>query len=122
RRLPALLPCMAVIALMPSPLLLAQDTGGLNVSLPGREGAGLAYDSARNVAVLFGGSGAGGTSADTREWTGMQWTQRASTGPSARYYYAIVYDSARHVTVLFGGSNTSVGDTWEWDGIQWSLR
>jgi hypothetical protein len=40
----------------------------------------------------------------------------------------MVYDSARNVTVLFGGKDWAdtgfvyYGDTWEWDGTNWTQR
>jgi len=38
----------------------------------------------------------------------------------------MAYDSARRVTVLFGGHFDSApyvsGETWEWDGLNWTLR
>ncbi len=52
------------------------------------------------------------------------WTQVSSTGPSARSEHAMVYDSLRGRVVLFGGSDGAgalLGDTWEWDGFQWTL-
>src|ERR1044071_5765967 len=44
--------------------------------------------------------------------------------PSPRNNHAMVYDAGRGVTVLFGGYSNGVyyGDTWEWDGIVWTLR
>jgi len=78
----------------------------------------IAYDSARNVTVLFGGTEIG----DTWEWDGMQWTLRAHQ-PGSRWQHALAYDSARQRTVLFGGSSyRSGGDTWERDAHEWSLR
>ena len=43
--------------------------------------------------------------------------------PSARRYSAMVYDHARQKVLLFGGATgpTNLNDTWEWDGINWSL-
>ena len=50
--------------------------------------------------------------------------------PGARTGHAMAYDSARGVTVLFGGefydsqsmSYELLGDTWEWDGVIWTVR
>src|SRR5262249_12266836 len=82
----------------------------------------LAYDSARGVTVLFGGTGYADYLADTWEWDGTTWTQRIS-GPSARTLHAMAYDSARRVTVLFGGTGAGyLADTWEWDGVNWMQR
>lgn len=83
----------------------------------------MAYDSARGVAVLFGGSTDNNPftlNGETWEWNGSTWTLRAATGPSPRANHAMAYDSLRGVTVLFGGSPQN--DTWEWDGQQWTLR
>src|SRR5262245_19511074 len=56
-----------------------------------------------------------------------QWVQQAVPGPSPRTEFGFAYDSGRGVSVLFGGSSnltfTAVNrETWEWDGVQWSLR
>jgi hypothetical protein len=79
----------------------------------------MAYDSARSVTVLFGGSVAGVPSAETWEWNGANWTLRTpAVAPSERYVHAMAYDSGRGFTVLFGGS-TNAGnndETWEWAG------
>ena len=103
--------------------------------VPPRERHAMAYDGARSVVVLFGGMGLGvGHVAhccprdDTWEWDGESWTQRAASGPSARYAHAMAYDSVRQVTVLFGGygrqdgEGQCFGDTWEWDSITWTQR
>lgn len=88
----------------------------------------MAYDSARGVTVLFGGCPSGSAClGDTWEYNGINWTQRTpATAPSARSTHAMAYDTARGVTVLFGGydssSYASLGDTWEWDGTNWTQR
>ncbi len=89
-----------------------------------RESHAMAYDSARNVCVLFGGNSDGGLQGDTWEWDGTTWMQRSpGAPPSARYLPAMAYDSARGVTVLFGGYRGGfMGDTWEWDGTNWTQR
>ena len=51
-----------------------------------RTHAGMAYDEARGVTVLFGGFGAGDSLRDdTWEWDGTRWTRLAATGPDARW-------------------------------------
>ncbi len=95
----------------------------------------MAYDSARQRTVLFGGRGLMppfmlflGDRDETWEWDGAVWTQRAVVGPSARGEHAMAYDSARGVVVLFGGSTWTLptttfhGDTWEFDGTAWLQR
>ena len=90
-----------------------------------RSGASLAYDSVRGKAVLFGGyrSGVGGGStAETWEWDGDNWTQRfPSASPPKRSGAAMAFDRSRGVAVLFGGGDQLPGaDTWEWDGVNWT--
>jgi len=100
------------------------------VSAPGyRANHGLAFDSLRNVTVMFGGfDGNPFPNGQTWEWDGTTWTQRSpATSPAARVDFAMDYDADRHVTVLFGGWNgqnppTLYGDTWEWDGSNWTQR
>jgi hypothetical protein len=99
---------------------------------PGRVYHALAYDSTRGVTVLFGGlSGVtGGVTADTWEWDGANWAVRTpTTSPPARFEHALVFDSARGETVLFGGnpvgimgSGSPLGDTWVWNGTNWTQR
>ena len=89
-----------------------------------REYAGVAYDSARDRLILFGGVvGAFGYRSDTWEWDRTSWTERILPGPSPRSHHGMVYDEARQRTVLFGGYHqppfVTYGDTWEWDGQSW---
>ena len=84
----------------------------------------MAYDSQRGVSVLYGGGFT--AQADTWEYNGVTWTERATTGPSPRGAFSMSYDSQRGVMVLFGGiSNLNgdlLGETWEWDGVIWAQR
>ena len=87
-----------------------------------RTGHAMVYDAARQRTVLFGGYGL----ADTWEWDGKNWTQgKPLSSPPARWQHAMAYDSARRRTVLFGGrgrgGSPELGDTWEWDGKNWTL-
>lgn len=84
----------------------------------------MAYDSARQRTVLFGGKGVGQDN-DTWEWDGTNWTQKFPTNsPIARDGHRMAYDVARSKTILFGGfsdvNDTTIGDTWEWDGTNWT--
>lgn len=85
-----------------------------------RAGAALAYDAARQVCVLFGGTQV----ADTWEYNGVAWTQRTGPMPPARTTPGLVYDHQRRRTVLFGGRGVPfwLQDVWEWDGTAWALR
>lgn len=75
----------------------------------------MAFDSARGVAVLFGGSSRIGYLGETWEWNGVDWTLRPVTDPSPRDNHAMAYDSARGRVILYGGyaGGTSYSDTWE---------
>jgi hypothetical protein len=81
----------------------------------------MAYDLARQRAVMFGGDQAGNLQ-DTWEWDGTNWELRKpSSVPSVRSQCGMAYDSVRGRVVLFGGVGGSPyrQDTWEWDGTNW---
>ncbi|MBI2945238.1 MAG: hypothetical protein HYY25_13675 [Candidatus Wallbacteria bacterium] len=95
-----------------------------------RYGHALAFDPDRGVVVLFGGTGTGGPFNDTWEWDGTKWSlQQANTAspgtdqPSRRYAHALAFDGVRRRVILFGGYDSSgrLNDTWEWNGVSWSL-
>lgn len=95
----------------------------------GRNTHAMAYDSARGVTTLFGGTSSSNLStASMWEWNGITWTEHAVEGPSPRTGCGLAYDAARGVTVLFGGSTTGSPDgpmsdeTWEWNGSAWTRR
>ncbi len=101
----------------------------LNVDLPPRAGALLAYDSARQVPVLAGGySDAAATTYPDETWEldDIDWSQRAPrVSPAARYDYQMAYQVNRKRVVLFSGVGLSrpvSNDTWEWDGLSWTRR
>jgi hypothetical protein len=88
-----------------------------------RHAHALAYDSARGVTVLFGGSGSSELLGDTWEYRDGSWVETTpSTSPPARFAHALAYDSVRGVTVLFGGERggEQLADTWEYDGSGWT--
>jgi len=90
----------------------------------------MAYDSLREVTVLFGGlAGYYYYKADTWEWNGTNWTDVSPAGvegtdyPKARTGHSMAYDAERGVVVLFGGYDSSDQrrcDTWTWNGTNWS--
>jgi hypothetical protein len=87
----------------------------------------MAYDSARGVSVLFGGSSDSGPGNlnDTWEWNGFSWTQASpATSPPPVAGGAMAYDGGRGVSVLFGGSGSAgaLSSTWEWGGTNWTQR
>ncbi len=92
-----------------------------------RFGAAMAYDSVRQVVVMFGGYVPSGLdTGDVWEWDGAAWTQRTFPAPSplARGSHRMVFDVARAQTVLYGGfttpGQTTLADTWLWDGTAWT--
>src|SRR5258708_2880459 len=97
-----------------------------------RQDHAMAYDSARQRTVLFGGvvgGGGGQPVGDTWEWNGEFWTQVEDIGPAPRGSHAMAYDVARAQVILFGGNlspnpfagpSDPNGDTWAWDGQAWT--
>jgi hypothetical protein len=99
-------------------------------ALPPRKNHGVAYDSARQRVVVFGGI-VGGLAApsksldDTWEWNGQDWIDRtAAKKPAARAGHAMTYDPVRGVVLVFGGTYSSApfNDTWEYNDGVWTER
>lgn len=93
---------------------------------PVRNLGGVAYDSRRNVLVLFGGTYSQDLSyGDTWEWrpdTG--WQEKQAPGPGRRDHTQMAYDPGLGRVVLFGGQaspDSFPADTWTWDGAVWRL-
>jgi hypothetical protein len=91
---------------------------------PIRNLGGAAYDSDRDVLVLFGGSYSLDLVYDeTWEWTQRDgWRKREVAGPGKRDHTAMAYDKRLRRTVLHGGQETLESfpsDTWTWDGARW---
>src|SRR5687768_6572590 len=86
----------------------AAQTGGRwwpvfgTVGWPGARSAhGMVFDERRTVVVAFGGRSAENLNlADTWEWDGNSWVQRATTGPGGRHGHSMCYDAVRGVTLL----------------------
>jgi hypothetical protein len=92
----------------------------------GREGALMAYDSAREKTILFGGAMDMQVLGDTWLWDGAQWTKVSTQGPPPRFPGGLVYDAARHEVLMYSGhfaeatgAFTDYDDLWAWDGISW---
>jgi hypothetical protein len=79
-----------------------------------------AYDAARGVCVLFGGTSANFSATGHWEWDGADWRE-VRTAPLPRQGHVLVHDPLRDRTLLFGGFHDPVqlADTWEWDGSRW---
>lgn len=83
---------------------------------------GMAYNSAGQRVVIFGGWSGGSLLNDVWEWDGTTWTQVTTTvGPTPRTEVAMAYDETRDRIVLFGGRlqpvhcSTLTNETWELD-------
>jgi uncharacterized repeat protein (TIGR01451 family) len=84
----------------------------------------MAYDSTRNVVVLYGGNADGWPYENsTWEFDGTDWlTVTTTTSPLARYGAGLAYDPMRQVMVLFGGSDETdlaFNQTWEYTNTDW---
>jgi hypothetical protein len=101
----------------------------------GRYLAASTYDTASQVALVFGGDDSSSLSQET--WGFAEWglsdcgsasdpcwrdLTPSGTSPTSRRAAAMTYDSHRQVVVLFGGfdGSTRLGDTWEWNGSSWA--
>ena len=89
-----------------------------------RYGHCMAFDSARQRVVLFGGQDLRlGRRNDTWECDGAKWIAgpSAPSGLTPREEAAMVFDGGRGVMVLFGGwDGLDRNDTWQYDGAGWS--
>ena len=88
-------------------------------SPPGKRSHMMVFDSWRHVIVLFGNAlyYPGGTSQETWEFDGTNWTQIFPAHlPSERCSLAGCFDAARGRTVIYGGYTWtgSSNDTWEY--------
>src|SRR5262249_488008 len=70
-----------------------------------RSGHSLAYDSARNRLVLFGGrTETNPVVGDTWAWDGTEWPKVQTVGPPARRAHGMACDPTASRVVLFGGA------------------
>lgn len=98
-----------------------QEIAGVTPSA--RENPSVAYDRARGRVILFGG-GDFPYSNETWAWDGVAWTDLDPVhAPTARANAAMAYDALRDRMVLIGGNSQAgnIGDTWEFDGVDWEL-
>jgi hypothetical protein len=93
-------------------------------TLPLRYETGIAFDGLR--VLVYGGQGTNGALGDFWAFDGIDWKQLSSAGgPGLRRGHAMAYDLSRKRLVLHGGTDMKSnfpGDTWEWDGKNWSQR
>ena len=84
------------------------------------------YDTERNVVVLFGGTDRTNKFLNqTWEYDNATWKQiKTDHSPTPRLWSGMAYDPLRKVVVMLGGRLTDSGilrgDTWEYDGNDWT--
>jgi tetratricopeptide (TPR) repeat protein len=84
---------------------------------------GYAFDSKRNLLILFGGISKGAMMNDLWAWDGTNWKLLSTDGPAKRTMGYLAYDKNRDKIILFGGRlgwPNDADDTWEWDGEKWN--
>ncbi len=105
-----------------------------NCAPSARYGHAMAYDSVRQVVLIYGGHGNAGNAGAGDFWQlkgNNTWQQLCTIAPCSnktpgpRYDHQMVFDTARGKLVLHGGCTDATcaakaKDTWEWDGTSWT--
>ncbi|MEP1035006.1 kelch repeat-containing protein [Ekhidna sp.] len=94
------------------------------VKPPSRRQHTLAYNSAQNSAILFGGfdrlAGEKIIYGDTWMFEHMTWKKVNESPELGRDHHAMAYDKNNKAIILFGGYNKGyLGDTRLWNGYEW---
>lgn len=85
-----------------------------------RTGAGIAYDTVRRRAVLFGGLSAGSHSpAETWEWNGSRWLLVRADSDIGRAGLAMAFDGVGPLAFGGNGNSGDRDDTLRWSGTAW---
>jgi hypothetical protein len=97
------------------------------VRYSGRVQHGGAFDAARGVVLLFGGTGGSGWSSETWSWNGTDWAlDLPEPVPPGVSGPALAFDPGRRRSVVLTGrylnSQPTAVETWEWDGSAWLRR
>jgi hypothetical protein len=90
---------------------------------PGIDALVAAYDTARQRLVVTGMDV--NARMGTWELDAQAWHDDSGQHPAALVGPSLAYDDAHQRVVMFGGDSMWTGhtaDTWEWDGVAWSLR
>ncbi|MFC5700925.1 cadherin-like beta sandwich domain-containing protein [Cohnella faecalis] len=92
-----------------------------------RKYAVTAFDPVSQKVLLFGGEGSAGVLNDTWLWNGQtaSWEKLTpAISPSQRAGAQLAYDGEHLILFggykISGGTKTSLGDTWLWDGTNWT--
>ena len=97
---------------------------------PARGRGKTAYNPATAEILYYGGRDASTRFGETWIWNGSDWRQvTTATTPSGSagnglFAFTMVYDEFRDRFVIFGGTENgpTLGDTWEFDGSDWTNR
>lgn len=116
---------VSLLAAMPVRAGACCPTGWSTPGLPTpRFGHGVAFDSDRDVLVVFGGrqSSTSPLLGDTWEFDGTRWRQTAIGGPAPREQFAMVYHAGIDKVVLVGGltADGERSDVWTYDAAGWT--
>jgi hypothetical protein len=97
---------------------------------PARYWHAMAYDTAHQQIVMFGGKDTMGHDLDdTWLWDGSNWTNVQPSGelPEPRFEHGMIYDSRLEKVLLISGNfedasrrGSPLSDTWAWDGSSWT--
>jgi hypothetical protein len=90
-----------------------------------RGGTGLAYDTAADALLLFGGAVGFELQPDTWTWDGTTWTQVATSGPPPRFTSLMAAERDGDIILqgghwVDGNDGDFYADTWRWDGESWT--
>jgi hypothetical protein len=86
---------------------------------------GMAYDSARGMTVLFGGSFGAARLNDAWTWDGTNWMQQPVAARTARGWTQLAYDASTKELVGYvydTSANQPAEYTIVWDGTKWTDR
>ena len=94
-------------------------------SPPPMEGHNMVFEESQGVCLLYGWFSWSRENPPMFQYNGSNWTQIDPSGdwPIARSSFGMAYDPEREIVVVFGGFQGGfdyLGDTWEWDGTQWT--
>jgi hypothetical protein len=89
--------------------------------------ASLAYDAVHHQFVLFGGQTSKGSSDETWLWDGRAWRMaNPAHKPAPRREAGMAWDPLTNTVLMYGGlvidqfEGHEVGETWSWNGTDWS--
>jgi hypothetical protein len=87
-----------------------------------RNSLAMAYDSTRNVLLMYGGSNPTNISVATETWqfeTDRWVLKTPANNPGTENNRTMVFDESRQVAVMFGGIGP-IDETWEYSGTDWT--